>query len=64
MTRDLDTHWKLHWVLVSRQGLSIWMSFITWIRVTTHLVSNDCDFGKVDVCTPSRDCVGLHRYVV
>ena len=32
MTRDLDTHWKLHWVLVSRYGLGIWMSFITWIR--------------------------------
>ena len=64
MTRDLDTYWKLHWVLVSRQGLSIWMPFMTWIRVTAHWVVSDCDFGKVSVCTPSRDYVGLHRYVV
>ena len=61
MTRDLDTHWKLHWALVSRQGISIWMSFMTWIRVTAHWVVSDGNFGKVSVCTPSRGCVGLHR---
>ena len=64
MTRDLDTHWKLHWVLVSRQGLGIWMSFMTWIRLTTHRVVSDCDLGKVSVCTPSKDCVGLHMQVI
>ena len=64
MTRDLDTHLKLHWVLVSQQGLGIWMLFMTWIRVMTHWVASDYDFGKVSVCTPSRGCVGLHRYVV
>ena len=64
MTRDLDTHWELHWVLVSRQGLGIWMSFRTWIRLTTHWIVSDCDLGKASVCTPSKDCVGLHMYVV
>ena len=29
-----------------------------------HWVVNDCDLGKVSVCTPSKDCVGLHRHVV
>ena len=56
----LVTHWELRRVLVSRQGLGILMSFMTWIKVTTHWVVRDCDFGKVSVCTPSRDCVGLH----
>ena len=28
--------WELHWVSVSRQGLGIWMSFMTWIRLTIH----------------------------
>ena len=37
---------------------------MTWIRVTTHWVVSDCDLGKVSVCTPSRDCVGLHMHVV
>ena len=64
MTRDLDTHWKLHWMLVSRQGLGIWMSFMTWIRLTVHWIVSDCDLGKVSVYTPSRDCVGLHMHVV
>ena len=64
MTRDLDTHWKLHWVLVSLQGLSIWMLFMTWIRLTVHWIVSDCDLRKVSVYTPSRDCVGLHMHVV
>ena len=57
MARDLDTHWKLLWVLVCRQGLDIWMPFMTWIRLTVHWIVSDCDLGKVSVYTPSRDCV-------
>ena len=64
MTRDLDTHWKLHWVLVSRQGLGIGMSLMTWIRLTVHWIVSDCDLGKVSVYTSSRDCVRLHLHVV
>ena len=30
----------------------------------THWVVSDCDLKKVSVCTPSRDCIGLHRHVV
>ena len=52
--------WKLHWVSVSQQGLGIWMSFMTWIRLTVHWIVSDCDLGKVSVYTPSRGCVGLH----
>ena len=63
MTRDLDTHWKLHWVLVSWQGLGIWMSFMMWIRLMVHWIVNDYDLGKVSVYTPSRDYVGLHMHV-
>ena len=37
---------------------------MTWIRVTAHWVVSDCDLGKVSVCTPRRDCVGLHMHVV
>ena len=54
MTRDLDAHCKLHWVLVSRQGLGIWMSFMTWFRLTTHEVVSDCDLGKVSVANRTR----------
>ena len=64
MTRDLDIHWKLHWVLVSRQGLGIWMSFITWIRLTVHWIVSDCDLWKVSIYTPRKDCVELHMHVV
>ena len=64
MTRDSDTQWKLHLVLVSRQRLGIWMSFMTWIRLTGRWIVSECDLGKVSVYTPSRDCVGLHMHVV
>ena len=64
MTRDLDTHWKLHWVLVSQQGLGIWMSFMTWIRLTAHWVISDCDHRKVSVYTLSKDCVRLRMHMV
>ena len=33
MTRNLDTHWKLHCVWLSRQGLGIWMSCMAWIEL-------------------------------
>ena len=59
MTRGLDTLWKLHWVLLSWQGLGKWMSFMTWTRLTIHRIVSDCDLGKVSVYTPSEGCVGL-----
>ena len=46
MTRELDTHWKLNWVLVSRQGLGIWMPFMTWIRLTIHGLSVVVTLGR------------------
>ena len=49
MTRDLDNHWKCHWVLVSLYDLDIWMSFMTWIRLMVHWIVSDCDLGKVSV---------------
>ena len=52
--------WKSHWVLLSRQGHSIWMSYMTWNRLTVHWIVNDCDLGKVSVYTQSKGCVGLH----
>ena len=60
MTRDLDTPLEIALGVVSRQGLGIWMSFMTWTRLTVHWIVSDCDLGKVSVCTPSRGCVGLH----
>ena len=59
MTRDLDTHWKLHWVWLSRQGLGIRMSFMTWIRLTVHRIVSDYDLGEVSVYTPSKGYVGI-----
>ena len=49
MTRGLDTLWKLHWVLLSWQGLGKW-------------IVSDCDLGEVSVYTPSKGCVGLRVY--
>ena len=57
MTRDLPL-WQLHWVLLSRQGLGIWMSFTTWTRLTVHWIVSDCDLRKVSVYTQSKGCVG------
>ena len=59
MTRDLGNHWKLHWVWLSRQGLGIGMSFMTWTKLTVHWIV-DSDLGKVSVYTQSKGCVGLH----
>ena len=58
MTRGLDTFWKLHWVLLSWQGLGKWMSYMTWTRLTIHWIVDDCDLGEVSVYTPSKGCVG------
>ena len=60
MTRDLDTHWKSRWVLLSQRGLDIRMSFMTWTRLTVHWIVSDCDLGKVSVYTPSKGCVELY----
>ena len=60
MTRDFDTHWKLHRVWSIRQGLGIWMSFMTWTRLTVHGIVSDCDLGEVSVYTPSKGCVELY----
>ena len=60
MTRDLDNPLEFHWLLLSRQGLGIWMSFMTWTRSTVHWIINDCDLGKVSVYTPSKGCVWLY----
>ena len=54
MTRYLDTPLEIALGVVSRQGLGIWMSFMTWIRLTVHWIISDCDLGKVSVCTLSR----------
>ena len=60
MTRDLDTLLEIALGVVSWQGLGIWMSFMTWTRLTVHWIVSDCDLGKVSVYTPSRGCVWLH----
>ena len=62
MTRNLDTHWKLHWVWLNRQGLGIWMSCIARIELTVHWIVSDCDLEEVSVYTPSKGCVGLRVY--
>ena len=59
MTRGLDTLWKLHWVLLSWQGLGKWKSFLTWTRLMVHGIVSDCDLGEVSVYTPSEGCVGI-----
>ena len=64
MTRDLVTHWKLHWVLLSWQGLDKWMSCMAWIELTVHWNFSDCDLGEVSGYTPSKGYVcGLHTGV-
>ena len=60
MTQDLDTPLEIAWVLLSWKGLGMWMSFMTWTRLTVHWIVSDCDLGKVNVYTPSKGCVGLH----
>ena len=62
----LVTHWKITSGVgePTRLGIYIWISFMIRIRLTTHWIFSDCDLGKVSVCTPSRDCVGLHMHMV
>ena len=52
--------WKLHWVLLSWEGLDIWMSFMTWTKSTVHWIVIDCDLGNVSVYTLSKGSVGLY----
>ena len=54
MTRDLDTHWILHWVWLSRQGLGIWMSSMTWTRLTVHWIVSDCDLERLGFTQQAR----------
>ena len=54
MTRDLDTHWILHWVWLSRQGLGIWMSSMTWTRLTVHWIVSDCDLERLAFTQQAR----------
>ena len=44
----------------------MWMSFMTWIRVTTHWVVSDCGLGKGHRLHTKKKlgCVGLHMHVV
>ena len=60
MTRDLDSPLEIALGVMSRQGLDIWMSFMTWTRLTGHWIVSDRDLGKVSVSTPSKGCVWLH----
>ena len=62
MTRGLDTPLEIALGAVEPQGLGIWMSFMTWTRMTFHGIINDCDLGEVSVYTPSMGCVGLRVY--
>ena len=54
MTRGLDTLWKLHWVLLSWQGLGKWMSRMAWIELTVHWIVSDYDLEVVSGYTPSK----------
>ena len=60
MTRGLDTPLEIALVLLIWKGLDIWMSFMTWTKLTIHWIVSDCDLGKVSVYTPSKGCVGLY----
>ena len=60
MTRGLDTSLEIALVLLIWKGLDIWMSFMTWTKLTIHWIVSDCDLGKVSVYTPSKGCVGLY----
>ena len=54
MTQGLETLWKLHWVLLDRQGLGIWMSFMTLTKLIVHWIDSDCDLGEVSVTHQAR----------
>ena len=46
-------------MLLSWQGLGIWMSFMKWTRLTVHWIVNNCGLEEVSVYTPSKGSVGL-----
>ena len=46
--------WEIALGVVSRQGLGIWMSFMTWTRLTVHWIVSYCDLGKVSVAHQAR----------
>ena len=64
MTQDLDNLWKLHWVSVSGQGLGIWISFMTWIRLTAIGLSVIGTLAGLSYPTRSWSWVRLHTHVV
>ena len=47
MTRDLDNPLEIALGVVSRQGLGVWMSFMTWTRLTVHWVVSNWDLSRV-----------------
>ena len=59
MTRDFDTPLEIE-LGVGEPAKARYMDVMTWIRLTVHWIVSDCDFGKANVYTPSRGCVGLH----
>ena len=59
MTRGLNTPLEIALGVVKLTRVGIWMSFMTWTRLTIHRIVSDCDLGKVSVYTPSEGCVGL-----
>ena len=61
MTRGLDTHLEIALGVVElARARYIWMSFMTWTKLTVHWIVSDCDLRKVSVYTPSKGCVGLY----
>ena len=44
MTRDLDTPLEISLGVV--EPLNIWMSYMTWTRLTVHWIVSDCDLGR------------------
>ena len=54
MTRGLDTLWKLHWVLLSWQGLGKWMSCMAWIELTVHWIVSDVTLERLAVTHQAR----------
>ena len=60
MTRGLDTPLEIALGVVKPARLGIWMSFMTWTKLTVHWIVSDCDLGKVIVYTPSKGRVGIY----
>ena len=64
----IDPGLVTHWKIASGVGEPTRARYMDVIhdtdKLTTHWIVSDCDLEKVSVCTPSRDCVGLHMHVV